>query len=129
LEDSEMSFTTNVASRLLSLSKEYGTHILVGAETVNRIKDVERYSIRSMKSVKIKGKNELIKVFEIFDADPEMQRTAKSETLIDFNEAVDLYEKQLYKEAKAKFKEILLEYPHDNLALRLFNKCLDGEMG
>ena len=66
--DTIMSYTVigdavNLAARLESLNKEYGTHIIVSDETRSRLKG--RYDIQPLGTVTVKGKTAPVAIFEI----------------------------------------------------------------
>ena len=65
---SVMSYTVigdavNLGSRLESLNKQYGTHIIISESTRARLKG--RYDIRPLGEVVVKGKSEAVAIFEI----------------------------------------------------------------
>jgi adenylate cyclase len=53
----------NLGSRLESLNKQYGTHIIISENTRSRLKG--RYDIRPLGEVVVKGKSEAVAIFEI----------------------------------------------------------------
>jgi adenylate cyclase len=55
----------NLGSRLESLNKQYGTHIIISESTRGRLKG--RYDIRPLGEVTVKGKSEAVAIFEIGD--------------------------------------------------------------
>jgi adenylate cyclase len=66
--DTIMSYTVigdavNLGSRLESLNKEYGTHIIISEETRGRLKG--RYDMRPLGTVTVKGKSEAVAIFEV----------------------------------------------------------------
>ena len=67
----------NLASRVESLTKQYGTDLLITHHTYQALADTTRYQIRIIDRVIVKGKSEPITLYEIFDA--------KAQTTIDVN--------------------------------------------
>jgi adenylate cyclase len=53
----------NLGSRLESLNKQYGTHVIVSESTRARLRG--RYDIRPLGEVVVKGKSEVVAIFEI----------------------------------------------------------------
>ena len=53
----------NLASRLEGLNKLYGTHIIISEETKNQLQD--DYFIRSLDIVRVKGKKNVVEIFEV----------------------------------------------------------------
>jgi adenylate cyclase len=66
--DTIMSYTVigdavNLGSRIESLNKEYGTHIIISEATRGRLKG--RYDMRPLGTVTVKGKSEAVAIFEV----------------------------------------------------------------
>jgi class 3 adenylate cyclase/HAMP domain-containing protein len=64
--------TVNVASRIEGLTKQYGCDILVTESVVNNLSSPESFCLKLVdKSVKVKGKDEAISIYELqnFDGD------------------------------------------------------------
>ncbi|MDM8540098.1 adenylate/guanylate cyclase domain-containing protein [Desulfococcaceae bacterium HSG9] len=97
----------NLASRIESLTKQYGTPLLISEFTFNCLKDADKYSTRFIGKVKIKGKDIPVRIFEIFDADKTQVFDGKAATLNTFQEAVDCYYNQDVEKARALFQECL----------------------
>jgi adenylate cyclase len=53
----------NLGSRLESLNKEYGTHLIVSEATKARLKG--RYDMKPLGAVTVKGKSEPVSIFEV----------------------------------------------------------------
>ncbi|UWU46884.1 PAS domain S-box-containing protein [Limnospira platensis C1] len=60
----------NLASRLEGLTKNYGVSLLISHYTFVRLNHINEYGIRLIDHVQVKGKLEMVSVFEVFDADP-----------------------------------------------------------
>ena len=71
----------------------------------------------------MKGKNEAVAIYEVFNADtPEIQER-KQATLNDFNEAWELYRQQQFNEAKSLFQKCqTLELP-DKVYQLFIDRC------
>ncbi|MEK7503048.1 MAG: adenylate/guanylate cyclase domain-containing protein [Patescibacteria group bacterium] len=55
--------TVNVASRLEGLNKEYGTHIILGETTKNKLSKTE--NLKSLGKTSVKGRNEQIEIYSL----------------------------------------------------------------
>lgn len=55
--------TVNTASRMESMTKEYGTDLLIPAEIADRVKD--RFVLKKLDSMKVKGKSAPIEVYTV----------------------------------------------------------------
>ena len=67
----------NLASRLESLTKFYDASVIISSATHQGLLDPSEYKIRYLDTVCVKGKEEVIRLFEILDGDP--PRTANAE--------------------------------------------------
>ena len=68
--------TVNLASRLESLTKEYGVPILVSDATA-RLLD-QSYEVSALGEVKVKGKNESTKIFAVESVSDALQSAASA---------------------------------------------------
>lgn len=59
-----MGDTVNVASRLEGVNKEYGTEIIIGESTKNKLKT--KYNLKHLGSVQVKGRTEPLDIYTIF---------------------------------------------------------------
>ena len=69
MDGTVISDAVNLASRVESLTKNYGVSLLITQETFLRLENPSEYAIRTLDRVKVKGKSESVTVYEVFDAD------------------------------------------------------------
>ncbi len=99
--------SVNLAARLESLNKKFGTEILVGQSMHNLT--MERFRFRSIAKVQVVGKQEGVQIYEVLcEIDKEDQSP------------YDLSWVQLYEEGYARFMERRFD-----VAVRLFEACLN----
>ena len=82
MQGTAISDAVNLASRLEQLTKEYNVSLVVSKYVLFGLVDPNQYHFRFLDKVKLKGKTEMIPVYEVFDADsPELleQKIATSE--------------------------------------------------
>ena len=70
MESTVISDAVNLASRVESMTKSYGTSLLITEHTYCGLKDPSRYGIRFADRVMVKGKTQPQSVYEVFDGDP-----------------------------------------------------------
>jgi class 3 adenylate cyclase len=112
----------NLTSRLEGLTKRYGVSILISGPTLDRLKEPQQYSTRFLGKIQVKGKNEVVSVFEIYDGDPEQVRELKMSTQADFEEGIKHYFARDFWEAAGCFKRVLNANPDDKTAEHYFDR-------
>lgn len=123
MEGTVISDAVNLAFRIQNLTKTYQTPILITEETYKKLKHPNFYCVRKIDTVLVKGKLNLITIYEVFDNDPEALIALKSQMLHEFEDGVDLFQKQKYSDALAVFKKIFKLNPHDLPASLYIQRC------
>jgi len=113
----------NLASRIESFTKHYETPLLISGNTYYQLKNPGDYSIRFIDRVKVKGKDVMVNVFEVFDGDLPNVREGKIRSLATFDEAMDLFQHKSYPQAQVLFKECLQKNPGDNVSGVYVQRC------
>ncbi|NJK76185.1 MAG: HAMP domain-containing protein [Microcoleus sp. SU_5_6] len=113
----------NLASRLEGLTKNYGVPLLISHHTFSSLTVPGNYQIRPIDRVKVKGKSELVTVYEVFDADPPEVRSAKSATKAVFEKAWMLYRNGDFDEAAKLFEDCLSQNSVDKVAAIYLDRC------
>jgi adenylate cyclase len=115
-----MGDAVNIASRLESLTKQYGIGILVSE---NMVKTAQGFVYREIDKVVVKGRQEGISIYEPIGKVGEVGETVLQE--IDrFHKALQLYRKQKWDDAQAALKQLLYAAP-DNKLYKLFLKRIE----
>jgi class 3 adenylate cyclase len=118
-----ISDAVNLASRMEGLTKNYGISMLISHSTFSKLKNPNAYAIRMIDTVKVKGKSELITIYEVFEADVPQVKEGKLATLNLFLEALNLYNDQKMREAGLLFQECLRQNSADTVAQIYWEKC------
>jgi adenylate cyclase len=120
-----MGDNVNLASRLEGLNKEYGTHILVSEQTLQAarkgLKDDDAYSVRELDSVRVKGKKEPVRLFELRSRG--VVKTGELPLLEGYSEGLRLYRAQKFSEARLQFESLLARYPGDGPSALFLRRC------
>ncbi|MEG4178582.1 adenylate/guanylate cyclase domain-containing protein, partial [Microcoleus sp. S13_C3] len=82
-----------------------------------------QYAIRTLDTVKVKGKSELVTVYEVFDADPPEIKEGKLARLELFAEARALYSEGKLAKAARLFEECWRQNPGDAVAKMYWERC------
>ncbi len=112
----------NLASRLESLTKEYGVNLMISEYTLAKLGDKAReFRIRPLDLVQVKGKTKAVKIFEVI---PNWNPWAREDALLE--RFIDAYERKYlqkrFSEAQSQFEEILKSIPEDKASIRLLKK-------
>ena len=90
--------SVNLTSRLEGLNKYYGTNIIISEFTYKQLKD--SYNIRELDLVKVKGKKEAVKIYEI------LTKKLEENELSYYNTALKHYKNAEFEKAKKIFIEL-----------------------
>ena len=123
MDGSVVSDSVNLASRLESLTKEYGAPLIISQQTYEHLADPSKYALRTLAYVQPKGKSETVKIFEVCDADPEEIRQKKLLTLEPFEKAVGFFYDHNKQEAEKLFQECLMKNPQDRATQIYLVRC------
>jgi class 3 adenylate cyclase len=123
MDGTVISDAVNLASRLESLTKNYGVSLLISQQTFLHLHDPSEYSIRFIEKVTVKGKSKAVTVFEVFDGDEPKIKEGKLATKTIFEEALILYQQHLTREAAQRFEEVLSINPRDTVAQIYLERC------
>lgn len=118
-----ISDAVNLASRIEHVTKIYHTPLLITEEVYHRLKQPSIYSIRKIGLTAIRGKAQMITIYEVFDADSLSVKTLKQQNIEQFEQAVSLFHKQYYIESRAIFQDITKENKYDFPAAIYLKRC------
>lgn len=111
--------TVNLASRLESMNKLYGTAILASEDTYRLVKD--SFAFRELDLVRVKGKERPIVMYELIGRSGEEPGNYSPSA---FPDALALYRGRRFKEAKEAF-EAILKKTTDGPSLLYVKRCAE----
>ncbi|MGI0490866.1 AAA family ATPase [Alkalinema pantanalense CENA528] len=124
MDSTVISDAVNLASRIEGLTKTYGVNLLITEQTLQKLNDPAQYHIRKVDRVRVKGKSEVITVYEVFDADPDPLLEAKLAISDQFNQAILLYESGDLAKAMHEFVQCLMQNPSDLVVRHYLKDCM-----
>jgi adenylate cyclase len=107
-----MGDAVNLASRLESITKEYGADIIVGEGTKEAVPGI---FFREIDRVRVKGKDTAVAIFEPLGAEGEVPQETR-ERVDAFHEALALYRQQDWDMAEQRLHALRNSAPADKLA-------------
>ncbi|MCC3408402.1 MAG: PAS domain S-box protein [Microcoleus sp. PH2017_10_PVI_O_A] len=122
MDSTVISDAVNLASRVESLTKEYGVSMLITHNTFVQLNDV--YDFRLIDRVTVKGKSRMVTVYEVFTADPPELRQKKLETKTMFEQGLVFYNSDKFLEATRLFSACLQVNPGDKVAQIYMQRCV-----
>jgi len=123
LESTVISDAVNLAARIETLTKSYGTPLLISEHTYYGARNIGHHDTRFVDRVKVKGKEQPQSVYEVFDADPPLLREAKRRTKGLFEEALARYHMKEVPAATELLAQCLAEALDDTAAQVYRARC------
>ncbi len=111
----------NLAARLESACKQYGTHILVSEFTYRRLRGT--YFARELDLVVVKGKSAPVAIFEILDYHNDDTYPQLIDALRAFKVGLTQYRRREWAAASEAFREVLEINPRDQAAAIYLERC------
>jgi class 3 adenylate cyclase len=121
MQSTVISDVVNLSSRLESLTKRYGSALLVSQFVIADNKDV--YPNRFLGKVKVVGKTQEIEIFEVLPAEREPIFEMKLACKSLFEEGLKLYFAKQFAEASVQFTQSLKLFQNDKAAQLYLKNC------
>ena len=123
LDATTIADTVNTASRLEGLTKHFKVDILLSEASVNQLTEPERFHLRDLGPVQLKGKMEPLSVYECFNGSDEKDMHRKLTALPYFKQGMSDYFNKSFNEASDHFYHVLEIYPEDTTARIFLNNA------
>jgi adenylate cyclase len=119
-----MGDSVNLAARLEGVNKQYQTYTMISEFTYDMAKD--DIEARELDSIRVVGKQEPIKIYEILGPKGEMDDFMRL-ILPHFKEGLTHYKHRRWEEAIDSFEKALNLYENDGPSLTYFDRCITFE--
>ena len=117
--------TVNAASRLEGLTRLYGSAAVVSQEVLDRSRDRLLHPVRFLDRVRVKGRSQVMEVFELLDAEPPELRELKQSTLQTYQKGLAALADGRFAEARELFETVLAASPDDGASRHHHQRCRD----
>lgn len=117
--------SVNIAARLESLNKVYGSNVIVSAQTRRLLLGNDEFQWRELDCLRVKGRDEPLIVFEVFDAKQE-SADERGELLDIYHAALEHYYAAQWDLAREKFEQYLEKDSTDVVSHLYIKRCGDA---
>jgi two-component system sensor histidine kinase ChiS len=123
METTVISDAVNLASRLEVLAKLYDVQILTIDSTFRQVQQLSLYAYRVIHRGRVKGKDELVTLIEVFSeaTDPHYQEKLRTKDV--YAQAMQAYQKGEMNEALRLFSEVQKILPLDRATNNYISRC------
>jgi class 3 adenylate cyclase len=128
METTVIADAVNIASRLESLTKTYGSRIIISRELYNKLENTDSIISRSLGDAPVKGKSKPIEILEILDGESPGEEKLKIENLKDFEKAILSIKAKDYNGAAELLRLVLDKNPEDTAAILFLKHCIDCQL-
>ncbi|HWS93294.1 MAG TPA: AAA family ATPase, partial [Mycobacterium sp.] len=106
----------NLAARIESTNKRYGSALLISDKTYARLADSEQFDVRRMERVMVVNRRRPVTIYEVYNEDSAPVRAAKRSAQPAFDEAFALFDAGDVGAARAAFERCRQLLPDDPVA-------------
>lgn len=124
MEGTVISDAVNTAARMEGLTKLYGASIIVSQHTLAELTEPEKYAMRYLGEVRVKGKQERTAIYEVLEPYLCPDYAARYRSIEDFEAAVRAYFKRDLETARQAFAAIVKRNPKDAAARYYQERCV-----
>ncbi len=113
--------SVNLASRLESANKMYGTDIIISEDTFRLVS--EKLWVRELDFIRVKGKHKPVRIYEVLGRKTEKLNPVHASSLEYFVQGLELYRQRNWVAAYDWFQKALQLTPYDGPAQEFIRRC------
>jgi len=114
--------TVNLSARMEGLTKMYGCPLMITEDVARRVRNSALH-MREVDTVRVKGKDQPIRVYEIFDHDAIPLRTQKTKSRAALDKGIALYKKRKWDQALGIFEPAHRAFKRDRVLSIYVDRC------
>jgi class 3 adenylate cyclase len=126
MDSTVISDAVNLASRVESSTKDYGISMLITEELLLSIKSQEKLKIRYIDKINVKGKNIPVKIYEIYNSDPDPIIQLKDKIKPLYEKGLELFYENNFSDCASLLEDASQIFPDDKPLQILQEKNLKG---
>jgi len=115
MDGSVIADAVNLCSRLETLTRFYGSYILTTGKTLKALTRKGQFTFRFVDRVRVRGRREVVLVFEVLDGERQDQRTLRLSYRTELARAQRLYFGRQFKESLETFNDLKTRNPGDHV--------------
>lgn len=123
MEGTVISDAVNLASRIEGLTKIYKATVIISEDTLSEVVNPDRYKYRLLDTVKVKGKEKSIRVYEVFEGLSDKIVDLILETKLSFELGIEAYKSKEFRESLQLFEKVKSINPLDRVAELYIERC------
>jgi len=123
METTVIGDTVNLASRVENLTKTYGVSLIVTNHFYRQLKRKESLNIREIDQVRVRGKEQTVLLYEVFDVDPPETIENKKRIDTQFRQGLQAYRDGRFEEALKLFRLCSHICPTDTVTALYIQRC------
>lgn len=112
----------NLAARLETLTKTFNSRILISHYTHAYLRK-NGSSLREIDTLRVRGRQQLVNVYEVFATDPPKIQEIKRATRMRLFQGIAMYKAWLFEEALEPFQDCLRQFPDDPVTISYLRRC------
>jgi adenylate cyclase len=113
----------NIAARLQELTKTFGVKIIVSEHTQISLGGDSGFLLRELGDVNVRGRKESVRLFEVFNADPDPVQQDKLSALPTHRVALECFRRGEWAWAKMLWEDCQNRYPTDPVYRYMLEQC------
>ena len=113
----------NLASRIESATKTFKINIVITESVYKRLPDPGFFHLREIDTVRVKGKQKPVILYELYDGDPQDIKNGKAKSAPSMTKALELYKKGDFQAALGLFDECAEICPEDSIPPIYIKRC------
>ena len=125
MDSTVISDAVNLASRIESITKYYGSSLLISENIFHTIENKDFYKIRFIDKITVKGKNIPVGIYEIYNSDSQEIIELKDTTKDIYENALNYFYEENFSEANKLLTEVLNHFPLDKPAQLLKERTVE----